>query len=64
MTVGPGYGQADMPRAQMRASTADRDRAVELVTRAYTEGRLDKADRTVSLDRFGPYADVIRALDA
>ena len=42
MTVGPGYGAAGVPRAQMRASTADRDRAVEVITRAYTEGRLTK----------------------
>ena len=48
MTVGPGYGPADMTRAQMRASTADRDRAVELVTRAYTEGRPGRASRAAT----------------
>ena len=46
MTVGPGYGAAGMARAQMRASTADRDRAVELLTRAYTEGRLTRTSTT------------------
>jgi hypothetical protein len=51
MTVGPGYGPADMTRAQMRASTADRDRAVELVTRAYTEGRLDKDEHDARVER-------------
>jgi len=51
MTVGPGYGSADMARAQMRASTADRDRAVELVTRAYTEGRLDKDEHDARVER-------------
>ena len=51
MTVGPGYGAAGMARAQMRASTADRDRAVELVTRAYTEGRLDKDEHDARVER-------------
>jgi len=51
MTVGPGYGAADMARAQMRASTADRDRAVELLTRAYTEGRLDKDEHDARVER-------------
>ena len=51
MTVGPGYGSAGMARAQMRASTADRDRAVELVTRAYTEGRLDKDEHDARVER-------------
>ena len=51
MTVGSGYGSADMGRAQMRASTADRDRAVELLTRAYTEGRLDKDEHDARVER-------------
>jgi hypothetical protein len=51
MTVGPGYGASDMARAQMRASTADRDRAVELLTRAYTEGRLDKDEHEARVER-------------
>ena len=51
MTVGPGYGAADMARAQMRASTADRDRAVELLTRAYSEGRLDKDEHDARVER-------------
>jgi len=51
MTVGPGYGSAGMARAQMRASTADRDRAVELLTRAYTEGRLDKDEHDARVER-------------
>ena len=51
MTVGPGYGAANMARAQMRASTADRDRAVELLTRAYTEGRLDKDEHDARVER-------------
>ncbi len=51
MTVGPGYGAANVARAQMRASTADRDRAVELLTRAYTEGRLDKDEHDARVER-------------
>ena len=51
MTVGPGHWSADMTRAQMRASTADRDRAVELLTRAYTEGRLDKDEHDARVER-------------
>jgi len=50
MTVGPGYG-AGVARAQMRASTVDRDRAVELVTAAYTEGRLDKDEHDARVER-------------
>jgi uncharacterized protein DUF4190/uncharacterized protein DUF1707 len=51
MTVGPGYGAAGVARAQMRASTEDRDRAVELLTRAYTEGRLDKDEHDARVGR-------------
>jgi hypothetical protein len=51
MTVGPGYGAAGVARAQMRASTEDRDRAVELLTRAYTEGRLTKGEHDARVER-------------
>jgi hypothetical protein len=51
MTVGPGYGAAGVARAQMRASTEDRDRAVELITKAYTEGRLDKDEHDARVER-------------
>jgi Domain of unknown function (DUF4190)/Domain of unknown function (DUF1707) len=50
MTVGPGYG-AGVARAQMRASTVDRDRAVEVITTAYTEGRLDKDEHDTRVER-------------
>ena len=50
MTVGPGFG-AGVPRAQMRASTADRDRAVEVITSAYTEGRLTKDEHDARVER-------------
>ena len=51
MTVGPGYGAAGVGRAQMRASTIDRDRAVEVVTKAYTEGRLTKDEHDARVGR-------------
>ena len=51
MTVGPGYGAAGAGRAQMRAATADRDRAVEVITKAYTEGRLTKDEHDVRVER-------------
>ncbi len=51
MTVGPGYGAAGVARAQMRASTEDRDRAVELLTRAYTEGRLTRDEHDARVER-------------
>jgi len=35
----------------MRASTADRDRAVEVITRAYTEGRLTKDEHDTRVER-------------
>jgi hypothetical protein len=35
----------------MRASTADRDRAVEVITRAYTEGRLTKDEHDARVER-------------
>jgi uncharacterized membrane protein len=47
MTVNPGFGQygpVGDARAQLRATTADRDRAVELLQRAYSEGRLSKEE--------------------
>jgi hypothetical protein len=35
----------------MRASTADRDRAVEVITSAYTEGRLTKDEHDARVER-------------
>jgi hypothetical protein len=61
MTVEPGYGAAGAGRAQMRASTVDRDRAVELITRAYTEGRLSKEEHDARVERAmtaGTFADL------
>ena len=41
MTIGPAYGSAGMERAQMLASSADRDRAIDFLKAAFAEGRLD-----------------------
>jgi hypothetical protein len=65
MTVGPGnsggYGSgygAGYPaaydpagRAQLRAATADRDRAADLLNAAYAEGRLSKDEHEARLAR-------------
>jgi hypothetical protein len=48
-------------RAQMRASTVDRDRAVEMITNAYTEGRLTKDEHDMRVERAmtaSTYADL------
>ncbi len=61
MTVGPGYGTAGSGRALMRASTVDRDRAVEMITNAYTEGRLTKDEHDTRVERAmtaSTYADL------
>ncbi|HEY5985210.1 MAG TPA: DUF1707 and DUF4190 domain-containing protein [Streptosporangiaceae bacterium] len=51
MTFGRDYGAPGGGRAQMRAATADRDRAVEFLTSAFTEGRLDKDEYDLRLER-------------
>ncbi len=64
MTVGPGSGGygtgygAGYPagydpagRAQLRAATADRDRATELLNAAYAEGRLTKDEHDARLSQ-------------
>jgi hypothetical protein len=51
MVMGPGYGAAADGRAQMRASTMDRDRAVELLAGAYTEGRLTKDEHDARVEQ-------------
>ncbi len=51
MTIGREYGMPASGRAQMRAATADRDRAIEFLTTAFTEGRLDKDEYDVRLER-------------
>jgi hypothetical protein len=44
MTVGPGYGMAASGAGGLRASDADRERAVEVLNTAFAEGRLPKDD--------------------
>ena len=51
MTVGPWYGTAGVGRRQMRASTIDRDHAVEMITKAYTEGRLTKDEHDARVEQ-------------
>jgi DUF1707 SHOCT-like domain/Domain of unknown function (DUF4190) len=51
MTTGREYGMPAGGRAQMRAATTDRDRAIEFLSKAFTEGRLDKDEYDVRLER-------------
>jgi hypothetical protein len=51
MTVGPWSGTAGGGRVQMRASAVDRDRAVEVITTAYTEGRLTKDEHDARVEQ-------------
>jgi uncharacterized membrane protein len=42
MAIGPGYGMAASGRSDMRASDADRERAVNVLNAGFAEGRLPK----------------------
>jgi hypothetical protein len=42
MTFRPGYGMAAGSYPYLRASTADRDRAIEVLKAAFVEGRLTR----------------------
>ncbi len=48
---GPGHGLAASARAQMRASTVDRDRVVDILTKAFAEGRLTKDEHEARVGR-------------
>lgn len=48
---GPGHGLAASARAQMRASTVDRDRVVDILTKAFAEGRLTKDEHEARVAR-------------
>ena len=50
MAVGHGYPVPGGGRGQMRAADADRDRAVNYLTTAYTEGRLAKDEYDARLE--------------
>ncbi|SRR6266567_4302175 len=42
MAAGPGHGMAAMDNGHMRSSTADRERAIDVLKAAFAEGRLDQ----------------------
>ena len=50
MAVGQGYPAPGGGRGQMRAADADRDRAVNYLSSAYTEGRLAKDEYDARLE--------------
>jgi uncharacterized membrane protein len=50
MAVGQGYPVPGGGRGQMRAADTDRDRAVNFLTTAFTEGRLGKDEYDARLD--------------
>ena len=65
MTVGHGYPAIGGERGRLRAADADRDRVVELLTMAYSEGRLSKDeydDRLGSALSARTYADLDRVV--
>ena len=47
----PGHSLAASGRAQMRVSTMDRDHAVDLLARAFAEGRLSQDEHGARLNR-------------
>lgn len=49
--VSPGYVVAGSARAQMRVSTQDRDHAVDLLARAFAEGRLTPDEHSARVGR-------------
>jgi Domain of unknown function (DUF1707)/Domain of unknown function (DUF4190) len=51
MTEGSDYKAPGVSRAQMRVSTMDRDRAVEVLAKAYTEGRLTKDEHDTRVEQ-------------
>jgi hypothetical protein len=44
MATGPGHGMVPLGYGEMRASTADRERAVDVLKAAFAEGRLDQTE--------------------
>jgi hypothetical protein len=51
MTAGSEYWAPGVSRVQMRVSTMDRDRAVEVLAKAYTEGRLTKDEHGARVEQ-------------
>jgi Domain of unknown function (DUF4190)/DUF1707 SHOCT-like domain len=69
MTIGP-YGSAGGDRAQLRVSSQDRDRAIELLQGAFSHGRLTKeeydsrAERALSAQTFADLDTLVVDLPA
>jgi hypothetical protein len=51
MTVGPGHGNAADGYGNVRASAADRERAVDVLKAAFAEGRLTKDEHDARVER-------------
>ena len=51
MTTGPGYELAGPERARLRTSAADRERAVDVLKAAFTDGRLPQHDYETRIER-------------
>lgn len=51
MTTGPGYELAGPERARLRTSAADRERAVDLLKTAFTDGRLPQHEYETRVER-------------
>src|SRR5215472_761782 len=61
MAAGPGHGMVPLGYGGMRASSADRERAVDVLKAAFAEGRLDQneyADRVGMAYSSRTYADL------
>lgn len=51
MTAGPGHGSAAGGYANVRASAADRERAIDVLKAAFAEGRLTKEEHDARVGR-------------
>ncbi len=51
MAAGPGYGMPAYGEGHLRASTADRERAVDVLKAGYAEGRLTKEEYDARVGR-------------
>ena len=51
MTLGPGPGNAAGGYGNLRASTADRERAIDVLKAAFAEGRLTREEHDARVER-------------
>lgn len=51
MTLGPGPGNAASGYSNMRASAADRERAIDVLKAAFAEGRLTREEHEARVER-------------